>query len=317
MTASHPPPAPARRRADRNKSPDPPPWPQRQGRCRSRTRTCGPQGRDPPRAQEAPDILHIDTTQLRRDQRAGPARLHAGTGRSSNAKIRLSVSVFGRGAAVAGFVQPGKTVARIAHPPLRRRSGRTANFPADRAASHAYRRRQQAPSAPAGAAGIPSWSNAPSPQARRARLPSKQSGSLQGCLACILKITTHTPGIVGTGAVFRAYPYSNPDDMLESIKVTWGRRGRDVGTATTPSKSDGWHSSCCLSGRIKGPEVGGCAMLLENMSANARPTIGLNTGQHNGERYEREPQHHSSRFRKRCVPLRSEASNKPRRPFNN
>jgi hypothetical protein len=26
-----------------------------------------------------------------------------------------------------------------------------------------------------------------------------------------------------TGADFRAYPYSNPDDMLESIKVSWGR----------------------------------------------------------------------------------------------
>jgi hypothetical protein len=26
-----------------------------------------------------------------------------------------------------------------------------------------------------------------------------------------------------TGAVFRAYPYSDPDDMLHSIKVHWGR----------------------------------------------------------------------------------------------
>jgi len=26
-----------------------------------------------------------------------------------------------------------------------------------------------------------------------------------------------------TGAVFQAYPYSNPDDMLESVKVNWGR----------------------------------------------------------------------------------------------
>lgn len=26
-----------------------------------------------------------------------------------------------------------------------------------------------------------------------------------------------------TGAVFRAYPYSNPHDMLQSIKVHWGR----------------------------------------------------------------------------------------------
>ena len=31
----------------------------------------------------------------------------------------------------------------------------------------------------------------------------------------------HTP----TGAVFCAYPYSNPDDMLESVRVNWGRAG--------------------------------------------------------------------------------------------
>ena len=30
---------------------------------------------------------------------------------------------------------------------------------------------------------------------------------------------------IPTEAVFRAYPYSNPDDMLQSVKVTWGRAG--------------------------------------------------------------------------------------------
>jgi hypothetical protein len=25
--------------------------------------------------------------------------------------------------------------------------------------------------------------------------------------------------------LFRAYPYSNPDDMLQSVKVNWGRAG--------------------------------------------------------------------------------------------
>jgi hypothetical protein len=30
---------------------------------------------------------------------------------------------------------------------------------------------------------------------------------------------------IPTGAVFRAHPYSNPDDMLESVKVNWGRAG--------------------------------------------------------------------------------------------
>ena len=28
-----------------------------------------------------------------------------------------------------------------------------------------------------------------------------------------------------TGTVFSAYPYSNPDDMLQSVRVNWGRAG--------------------------------------------------------------------------------------------
>jgi hypothetical protein len=30
---------------------------------------------------------------------------------------------------------------------------------------------------------------------------------------------------IPTGAVFLAYPYSNPGDMLQSVKVNWGRAG--------------------------------------------------------------------------------------------
>ena len=30
---------------------------------------------------------------------------------------------------------------------------------------------------------------------------------------------------IPTGADFRAYPYRDPDDMLESVKVSWGRAG--------------------------------------------------------------------------------------------
>jgi hypothetical protein len=30
---------------------------------------------------------------------------------------------------------------------------------------------------------------------------------------------------IPTGAVFSAYPYSNPDDMLESVRVNWSRAG--------------------------------------------------------------------------------------------
>jgi hypothetical protein len=30
---------------------------------------------------------------------------------------------------------------------------------------------------------------------------------------------------IPTGTVFRAYPYANPKDMLQSIKVNWGGSG--------------------------------------------------------------------------------------------
>jgi hypothetical protein len=30
---------------------------------------------------------------------------------------------------------------------------------------------------------------------------------------------------IPTGAVFQAYPYSDPADMLQSVKVNWGREG--------------------------------------------------------------------------------------------
>ena len=33
-----------------------------------------------------------------------------------------------------------------------------------------------------------------------------------------------------TGAVFHAYPYSNPEDMLRSIQVQWGRTGSPPGS---------------------------------------------------------------------------------------
>jgi hypothetical protein len=34
---------------------------------------------------------------------------------------------------------------------------------------------------------------------------------------------------IPTGSDFRAYPYSNPDDMLQSLKVSWGRPGSPTG----------------------------------------------------------------------------------------
>jgi hypothetical protein len=33
---------------------------------------------------------------------------------------------------------------------------------------------------------------------------------------------------IPTGAVFSAYPYSNPDDMLESVRVNWGQASATV-----------------------------------------------------------------------------------------
>ena len=30
---------------------------------------------------------------------------------------------------------------------------------------------------------------------------------------------------IPTGAIFQAYPYSKSDDMLQSVKVIWGRAG--------------------------------------------------------------------------------------------
>ena len=33
---------------------------------------------------------------------------------------------------------------------------------------------------------------------------------------------------IPTGAVFRAYPYSDPDDMLQSITVNWGPAGAPI-----------------------------------------------------------------------------------------
>ena len=34
---------------------------------------------------------------------------------------------------------------------------------------------------------------------------------------------------IPTGGEFRAYPYSNFDDMLQSVKVSWGRAGAPAG----------------------------------------------------------------------------------------
>ena len=36
---------------------------------------------------------------------------------------------------------------------------------------------------------------------------------------------------IPTGAVFRAYPYNDPNDMLRSVRVNWGRAGAAESTS--------------------------------------------------------------------------------------
>ena len=55
---------------------------------------------------------------------------------------------------------------------------------------------------------------------------------------------------IPTEAVFRAYPYSNPDDMLQSVKETWGRVGLP-NTGDYAERVRHWHRSCCLSKPIE------------------------------------------------------------------
>src|SRR5262249_55019672 len=78
--------------------------------------------------QEAPDILHIDVAQFGCDQRTAPAavpgRRHRSVEYRQNALVGLH-RVFGFGAAVAGLVQPGQAVARIALPHRRPRRSRS------------------------------------------------------------------------------------------------------------------------------------------------------------------------------------------------
>ena len=49
-----------------------------------------------------------------------------------------------------------------------------------------------------------------------------------------------------TGAVFSAYPYSDPDDMLQSSRCS-GEPARPQAPATMLSRSDVLHRNYCLS----------------------------------------------------------------------
>jgi len=49
-----------------------------------------------------------------------------------------------------------------------------------------------------------------------------------------------------TGAVFHAYPYSNPEDMLRSIQVQWGRAGWPPGSSAYAEEIQGVASQLLL-----------------------------------------------------------------------
>ena len=49
---------------------------------------------------------------------------------------------------------------------------------------------------------------------------------------------------IPTGAVFQAYPYSKPDDILQSVRVVVGAEAAYRQRATMPSKFDAWLRSC-------------------------------------------------------------------------
>ena len=74
---------------------------------------------------------------------------------------------------------------------------------------------------------------------------------------------------IPTGADFRAYPYSDPDDMLQSVKVSWGRAGAPAGDYAEQVR-------CTAS-----------ELLLERAHQVSRGR--RFTRQHDGERYEHEP----------------------------
>ena len=73
----------------------------------------------------------------------------------------------------------------------------------------------------------------------------------------------HTP----TGAVFWAYPYSKPENVLESVRVNWGLAASAVNAGNYADKFVAWRRSCCLSKRSARRAVDDRAMLLEKTRA--------------------------------------------------
>src|SRR5277367_3589761 len=97
--------------------------------------------------QEAPDVLHVDIAQARGNQRSAPApvtRRHRGIKDRQDAFAGRR-RVLGLRAPVAGLAQPSEPRRGIAHPPLRRGTGRAPDRPADRRRRHTARRQQHDP----------------------------------------------------------------------------------------------------------------------------------------------------------------------------
>ena len=70
----------------------------------------------------------------------------------------------------------------------------------------------------------------PAAEERRALYPRKLRGRRVMALASVTReqfeIRSEVELVhIPTGTDFRAYPYSNPDDMLQSVKMTWGGDG--------------------------------------------------------------------------------------------
>jgi hypothetical protein len=86
------------------------------------------------RAQETPNILHVNVAKPLGDQRPGPVRVafrRRSVEHRQDAPVRLLV-VSGLGPAIADFRKPRKSVLRVTNPPFRRRAGGAAERAANR-----------------------------------------------------------------------------------------------------------------------------------------------------------------------------------------
>jgi len=91
----------------------------------------------------------VNIAQRTRQQRRCPVRVSIGRRLIEHREdaLLLGRTVFGCGTPMAGLVETCETSARVAHPPLRGRSGGAAHDPTDLAGCHAFGGQQHDPSA--------------------------------------------------------------------------------------------------------------------------------------------------------------------------